>query len=93
MKVHHTQTKDKKMEKETYNGWTNYITWKVNLELLDGLTAKDLFGRKCEPDEIQDYVEDLTYDQCQPRSFSRSCVLSFLSEVNWHEIAEHLNED
>ena len=20
----------------TYNGWTNYATWRVNLELLDG---------------------------------------------------------
>lgn len=24
------------MENKTYNGWTNYATWRVNLELLDG---------------------------------------------------------
>jgi hypothetical protein len=81
------------MNNEKYNGWTNYETWKVNLELLDGVTAKDLFGRKCEGEEVQEYIEDLTYDQCQPRSFSRDCVLLFLSNVNWDEIAEHLNED
>jgi hypothetical protein len=81
------------MEKETYNGWTNYETWKVNLELLDGLTANYLFGKNCEPDEIQNYVEDILEEECQPSSFSSSCVRSFLSKVNWHEIAEHLNED
>ena len=81
------------MDNEKYNGWTNYETWKVNLELLDGVTAKDLFGRKCEGEEVQEYIEDLTYDQCQPRSFSRDCVLLFLSDVNWDEIAEHLNEE
>ena len=81
------------MTNEKYNGWTNYATWKVNLELLDGVTAKDLFDRKCEGEEVQEYIEDLTFDQCQPRSFSRSCVLEFLSDVNWNEIAEHLNED
>jgi len=25
------------MENKTYNGWTNYATWRVNLELLDGV--------------------------------------------------------
>jgi hypothetical protein len=24
------------MKKETYNGWTNYATWRVNLEIFDG---------------------------------------------------------
>ena len=24
------------MENKTYNGWTNYATWRINLELLDG---------------------------------------------------------
>ena len=23
------------MTKETYNGWTNYATWRVNLEMFD----------------------------------------------------------
>ena len=81
------------MEKETYNGWTNYETWKVNLEFLDGMTGKNLFGEKCEPDNIENYIEVLLEEECKPSSFSSGCVRSFLSKVNWHEIAEHLNED
>ena len=24
------------MKDERYNGWTNYATWRVNLEIIDG---------------------------------------------------------
>ena len=24
---------------DTYNGWTNYATWRINLEMLDGFEA------------------------------------------------------
>ena len=25
-----------------YNGWTNWETWKTNLELVDGMTGEDV---------------------------------------------------
>lgn len=28
----------------TYNGWTNYATWRVNLEIFDGTSASDHIG-------------------------------------------------
>lgn len=31
---------------EKYNGWTNYATWRVNLEIFDGMTLDD-FGIEC----------------------------------------------
>ena len=30
----------------SYNGWTNYATWRVNLEVLDGVELRDLLGAK-----------------------------------------------
>ena len=33
------------MKKETYNGWTNYATWRINLEIFDGLYS-DMEGEK-----------------------------------------------
>ena len=81
------------MNNEKYNGWTNYATWKVALEILDGLTANDLFGCKCEADDLKSYCEELVYEGCSEGSFAHSCVTSTLSEVNWYELAEHLNED
>ena len=84
------------MDNETYNGWTNYITWKVNLELLDGLTAEEIFEEKCEPEQIKNYIwEVLTdgYPDQKPHTFAESCMACMLEDVNWNEIAEHLNED
>ena len=36
---------------ETYNGWTNYETWRVNLEMLDGMGCED-FGIRIDKDDI-----------------------------------------
>lgn len=29
------------MTDDTYNGWTNYATWRVNLEMFDGMSPRD----------------------------------------------------
>ena len=79
------------MKNETYNGWTNFETWKVNLEIFDGVTAKDIWGEKCQPEWVRHYVEEIVTEEAE--GFALSCVNSVLSAVNWHEIAEHLNED
>jgi translation initiation factor RLI1 len=44
------------MEKKTYNGWTNYATWRVNLELLDGYET----SIESNLEEYLDIVEDGT---------------------------------
>jgi hypothetical protein len=79
----------------TYNGWTNYATWRVNLEIFDGqdpegfdLTqdAYDL-GR-----ELKDYAEELI-DATSNEGLARDYALAFLSDVNWREIASYLIEE
>lgn len=79
------------MNNETYNGWTNYETWITNLEIFDGLTSDDLFGRKCSGDDVEDYVGEIVGDV--ENGYARTCARIVSGEVNWNEIAEHLNED
>ena len=79
------------MSNDKYNGWTNYETWLVNIELLDGASAKDIWGKQCKPDWVETYVKDV--GRRLSEGFDLSCVNTVLSEVNWHELAEHLNED
>lgn len=76
----------------TYNGWTNYATWRVNLEIFDGqdpegfdLTqdAYDL-GR-----DLKAYAEELI-EATSEQGLARDYALAFLSDVNWREIAKHL---
>lgn len=78
---------------EKYNGWTNYATWRVNLENFDGdmwsafntrASAYDL-GNEC-----REFVED--YIEHSSEGLARDYAMAFLQEVNWFEIAEHLIE-
>lgn len=75
---------------EEYNGWTNYETWRVNLEVFDGISAEDfeeVTGEWC-----KDYAEELVgFDQDE--SLALSYALAFLGPVNWEEIADNINGD
>jgi hypothetical protein len=84
---------------KTYNGWTNYATWRVNLELIDGMTPTD-FGD--DPAQIMDAYElslclkDTAHDNIEnsaPEGLARDYALAFLQDVNWHEIAKHMIAD
>jgi hypothetical protein len=68
-----------------YNGWTNYATWRVNLEWFDGMDGQ------LDADGCREYVEDAIEQTTQP-GFARDYVFAFLSDVNWHEIAEHYQD-
>lgn len=74
------------MEKQTYNGWTNYATWRVNLELFDGSE-----GTWC-AESAREFAEELIYDST-PEGIARDYALAFISDVNWHEIADHYQDE
>jgi hypothetical protein len=84
----------------TYNGWTNYATWLVNLEIFDGLALTDV-GFDPEYDDfdapqVADALENLAVDvveQSTQDGIGRSLALSLLNQVNYREIAEHMIED
>ena len=84
-----------------YNGWTNYATWRVQLEMLDGQTLED-FGMIPEEGEtcvgvrqlagvLQDSCEELIATDA--KGLALDYALSFLDRVNWYELAEHMIED
>ncbi len=76
-----------------YNGWTNYATWRINLEMFDGgdfasdndLDAYDLGQR------LREFAEENLSEQGS--GMVLDYALAFLSDVNWREIAEHMIED
>jgi hypothetical protein len=91
------------MSDKTYNGWTNYATWRINLEIFDGISLDDFDGieDKVDPNLVCAYTlgEALKeraeyYIECSSdKGIARDYALAFLSDVNWHEIAEHMIED
>lgn len=95
------------MSDNTYNGWTNYATWRVNLEIID--LDYDYFNEMLEEmegvdeadiqytmtKEVEEYVEAIM-DANDPgddmSNLIRSYANAFLADVSYYEIAKHLIE-
>ena len=85
-----------------YNGWTNYATWRVNLEIVDGIDPSDMGWQRLDKydlaDAIKEYVEEILESQVTigGRGVATPMVLdyalAFLSDVNWREIAQSMIE-
>ena len=79
-----------------YNGWTNYETWRVHLEIFDNQynaesfdctqSAYDLMS------DLKEYVESHIEETTEP-GLARDYALAFVSDVNFYEIATHLVRD
>jgi len=85
------------MSDKTYNGWSNYATWRVNLEMFDGLTPRDITGRSLSAvsdlkDALKEWAEQ-AIESTSSEGLARDYALAFLSDVDWWEIANHLLED
>jgi hypothetical protein len=70
-----------------YNGWTNYATWRVQLEIFDGMEIDEAMTRE----EVRDYAEGVIEDLSTP-GLARDYALAFLSDVDWQEITDNLND-
>ena len=74
---------------DTYNGWHSYATWRVNLEIFDGMELEEPWTWET----CRDYVEDiLTNESDGINTLVSSYAFAFINDVAWGEIAEHLNE-
>jgi len=74
------------MSDTTYNGWTNYATWRVNLEIFDGGNWD-----RYTADDLRQFVED--HIESVSEGLARDYAMAFLQDVNWEEIASHLVDE
>jgi hypothetical protein len=84
--------------KNEYNGWSNYATWRVALEMVDGASYE---YKECERKykDISELAEDIK-SNCESylddevggytRGLSNDYAHAFLSDVKWYEIAENI---
>jgi hypothetical protein len=72
-----------------YNGWTNYETWRVNLEIFDGMDIGKWSDKYELSKWMQEHAENLITDYKTETSLAQDYALAFLSAVNWYEIAQH----
>ena len=78
------------MNDKKYNGWTNYATWRINLEIFDGCDPE---GQEVDHEWCKDFAEDIVFgDVNTSNSLAHSYAYAFMSDVNWYEIAESIND-
>lgn len=83
---------------KTYNGWTNYATWRVSLEMFDGVDIRDWCDvRTCEAydlsKQLSEYADDMISNYGNSETLAVDYARAFLADVNWYEIAEHMLDD
>lgn len=90
------------MTRNEYNGWTNYETWVVNLWLNNEQGSQDYWLNVAEwvlhhskdedaaRYELASIIEN-QHEESLPEltGFAADLLNASMSEVNWHEIAEH----
>ena len=84
------------MTDTTYNGWTNYATWRVNLEIFDGMSPRDVTNtRDVEAYELGQAMKELAELIMEDRAtgLALDYALAFMADVNWYEIAQHKIEE
>jgi hypothetical protein len=87
------------MTDTTYNGWANKETWLVNIWYMDSMPDyfADVEQYHVEPNELEEAVTYVA-EECEALSSLTAGLLSdFIStcwgKVDWHSLAEHLNDD
>lgn len=70
----------------TYNGWTNYATWRVMLEYFDGFDTDE----RMTADACREMMED-AIDSTTDAGIARDLANAFIAQVNWQEIADAVN--
>ena len=87
------------MQDTKYNGWTNYATWRVNLEMVDSSDWHCRFDDMGQAPTVyemsialKEWAEEWIVESSS-EGFARDYALAFLSDVNWFEIAQHLIDD
>ena len=84
---------------KTCNGWTNYETWRVNLEIFDGFDLEEYFQlniKECDlrviSDNLKEYATEILESE-GTKGLTFDYAMAFLDAVNWYEIAKHMIED
>ena len=78
-----------KEENTKYNGYSNYSTWRVNLEILSDME----WDEPTSAEALQDLVEEIVFEGSDINTLQSGYANAFLSDCNYYELANTINED
>jgi len=77
------------MENTKYNGWSNYATWRINLEILSDIEYEE----EVTADYLEEIVEDVVFSNYDDTNngLMEDYARAFLNNVDYNEIAVAIN--
>jgi hypothetical protein len=93
-------------EDTKYNGWANYATWRINLEIVDDYIQSTVYddaseaerwAKELELNELADELKECVTEAVtnygeDEQSLAVSYALAFVDEADFYEMAEHARE-
>ena len=79
-----------------YNGWTNYSTWRINLEIFDCFDISDYGLDLDDTSAVADFLKETAHDiviVSTPDGLAKDYAQAFMQDVNWYEIATNMTAD
>ena len=77
-----------------YNGWTNYATWRINLEILGDIQWVEEEIEILSPEMLEEYVENIVFEQYSGHfGLMEDYARAFLANVDYREIYESIIEN
>ena len=72
-----------------YNGWSNYATFRVHNDILNGIAFEDTVSI----DDLKEIVRDVVFSNANGHYLLTDYANLFLNAVDWAELAEVYNTD
>ena len=83
-----------------YNGWTNYATWRINLEILGDIQWDEYELQTLDVEMLEDYVDEIVFSNKislkspeDPAGLMEDYARAFLANVDYREILESILEN
>jgi len=82
------------MNYKEYNGWANYPTWRVNLEILGDIQWVEEEIEILSVEMLEEYVENIVFEQYSGHfGLMEDYARAFLANVDYREIYESIMEN
>jgi hypothetical protein len=80
---------------EKYNGWSNYWTWRWNLEMIDAYQIWDEIGGDMSVYDLSKYLKEQAEElvEMSTSDWATGFMFALLDDINWREIAEGVISD
>ena len=84
------------MSNTTYNGWSNYPTWRINLEILGDIQWVEEEIEILNEEMLEEYVENAVFENngiSGHIGLMEDYARAFLANVDYREILESIKDD